>query len=71
MNQTQRELLKVLLASGGVRADDKQLASLESLVSEGLCYLEEPQGNRRPQPTYRLTEKGKLIAGSLVAPFFG
>jgi hypothetical protein len=64
MDQTQWDLLIGLLASGGVRANDKNGATLDLLVKQGLCRLE------TPEPIYRLTEKGKLTAGSLVAPLF-
>ena len=65
MDQTQRDLLVGLLASGGIRADDKHRAALDLLVEQGLCRLD------ASEPIYRLTEKGKLTAGSLVAPYFG
>src|SRR5436853_7182815 len=63
MDQTQRDLLVGLLASGGVRADDKYRAALDLLVEQGLCRLD------ASEPSYRLTEKGKLTAGSLLAPY--
>jgi hypothetical protein len=75
MDQIQRDLLTGLLASSGVRADDKHCVALDSLVEQGLCRLDAPDepfpGSPRPEPIYRLTEKGKLVAGSLVAPFYG
>jgi hypothetical protein len=64
MDQTQWDLLTGLLASGSVRANGKNRAALDLLVSQGLCRLD------TSEPIYRLTEKGKLKAGSLVAPLF-
>jgi len=75
MDQIQSDLLKLMLSSGGIRADDKHRATLDSFVEKGLCRLETPDppfpGSPRPQPIYRLTDKGKLTAGALVAPIFG
>ena len=64
MDQTQWDLLTGLLASGGVRANDKTRVTLDLLVKQGLCRLD------TPEPIYRLTEQGKLQAGSLVGPLF-
>jgi hypothetical protein len=58
MDQTQSDLLMGLLASGSIRANDKNRATLDLLVRQGLCRLD------TPEPIYRLTEKGKLTAGS-------
>ena len=62
MDQTQ--LLLRLMASGSVRGDDKNRTVLDSLVEQGLCKRD------TLEPIFRLTEKGQLKAGSLVAPLF-
>jgi hypothetical protein len=69
MDETQKELLRLMLVTGDLRGDWAHQATLDGLAANDLCLREIPAA--RPDgpssmPTYRLTDKGKLVASLLL-----
>ena len=65
MDDTQKELLRWMLVFGDMRGDRVHQATLDGLAAHDLCLREIPDG-LLSMPTYRLTDKGKLVASLLV-----
>jgi len=69
MDETQKELLRLMLFMGDLRGDWAHQATLERLAASDLCLRDTPSARSSgpsSTPTYRLTERGKLVASLLV-----
>ena len=69
MDDTQKELLRRMLAFGDLRGDWVHQGTLDGLAANDLCLRELPairSDDPSPVPTYRLTDRGKLVASLLI-----